>query len=160
MSVTLDVIQQATAQIEGVDDQVAALVGGLTDERRRTVTRPPAAFPTRARAVLHEARRLSDTSAFAGVDPAEIEACLDRVEALDPAINAVERLLRRLQDARLEAMHDSWTATLDLYAVAQARSRNNQSCRSIVEIMAPLFARSSRSRTTAEKTGAGAEPAK
>jgi hypothetical protein len=40
------------------------------------------------------------------VDPLEIDACLDRVEALDPAINAAQRLLRRLQDARLEAMHD------------------------------------------------------
>ena len=78
------------AFLAAFDDELSSLVEILSDEGRRALSRPPSAFPGKAAAIVHEARRLTEATAFAGIDPDDIELGVTRAAALDP-IEALRR---------------------------------------------------------------------
>ncbi len=132
-------ISATVTALDTLDASLGSEMVTLTKEDRSSTLRAPKDLSSLVRRVAHHLRRMPDHSILFGVDPDCVDQLVSESESLDLAIDAADRLLVRLKDARARRRADAWDACLTVYSMAQASGRRNASMNAFVTAVSPAF---------------------
>ena len=132
-------ISATVTALDTLDASLGAEMVTLTKQGRSSTLRAPKDLSSLVRRVTHHLRRMPDHSILFGVDPDCVDQLVSESESLDLAIDAANRLLVRLKDARARRRAEAWDACLLVCPRAQASGRRNASMHACVNAMAPAF---------------------
>jgi|GEM_PF-7065341 len=150
-------ISATVTALDTLDASLGSEMVTFTKEDRSSTLRAPKDLSSLVRRVAHHLRRMPDYSILFGVDPDWVEQRATESEALDLAIDAADRLLVRLKDARARRRADAWDACLTVYSMAQASGRRNASMNAFVTAVSPAFS-GGRHKKADEAAAAEKEP--
>jgi|JI10StandDraft_1071094.scaffolds.fasta_scaffold268236_2 hypothetical protein len=127
------------------DDVLAPFLVDLTEEQRRSLSRPADAFPDRARRVAEGMGEFSEVALAAGYDREEVLEDLDNVNQIARLQDHTDAFQRRLADTRLVWLSEAYSATLAVYNVARTLVKTKPALSRIIDALKSIF--SSRRRS-------------
>lgn len=133
-------VSEAQAYLAVAFGLLAPYLVVLTDDERLSVPRTRTGFLEAGRKPALAIDGHPAVAQAAEYDPIAAGECLDNVAQLNGLMIKISELTQRIADSRLAWLADAWGPSLAVYAAAKALATRQGALRTIVQILAPIFA--------------------